>query len=59
MSERSAIPTTPNSIAAAGTVSAPPSLETYLDPAAFPRDEPTISALRQHLADGLIVIRRA
>ena len=60
ISERSASPTTPNSIAAAETVSAPLSLETYLNPAAFPCDEPTISALRQQLAAGrLIVIRDA
>jgi len=60
MSERSASPTTPNSIAAAETVSAPLSLETYLNPAAFPCDEPTISALREQLAAGrLIVIRDA
>ena len=60
ISERSASPTTPNSIAAAETVSASLSLETYLNPAAFPCDEPTISALRQQLGAGrLIVIRDA
>jgi Rps23 Pro-64 3,4-dihydroxylase Tpa1-like proline 4-hydroxylase len=62
MSERSASPATPNSIAGAETVSAetastPLSLEPYL---AFPCDEPTISALRQQLAAGrLVVIRDA
>ena len=48
----------PKSIADAETLSAVLALETYLNPAAFPCDEATVTAMRGQLTSGRLVVTR-
>ena len=48
----------PKSIADAETLSAVLALETYLNPAAFPCDEATVTAVRGQLTSGRLVVTR-